>query len=369
MHPILSHAQATEAHSPCHTLTLYPLDELSVFEARGAEARAFLQGQITNDIASAGPEQARLAGYCTAQGRLLATMVVVWAPDSVFSTVPAGAAATGSATSTAPGGLPADTGALLGLLRRDLMAPVLKRLSMFVLRAKAKLNPTTLEVVGVSLATSQLKALSQQLGHDLPTAAWQAITAPTGLWLCAPSAASDAVTRWWWLAADTQRAACETLKLGFTLKTPEHWQALDMAAGLPWVEAATQDLLIPQTLNLDLIEGVSFTKGCYPGQEIVARSHYRGTVKRRMHFGQVTQAQGLMIQAGSDIFDALGSEQACGRVINSTLVAGASAADPSVAHLLFETTFEALARNALHLGGREGAPIRLVELPYATKPA
>ena len=62
MHPILSHAQATEAHSPCHTLTLYPLDELSVFEARGAEARAFLQGQITNDIASAGPEQARLAG-------------------------------------------------------------------------------------------------------------------------------------------------------------------------------------------------------------------------------------------------------------------------------------------------------------------
>ncbi|PHY06437.1 MAG: folate-binding protein YgfZ [Alcaligenaceae bacterium] len=355
MHPILSQAHATEVHSLCDTLTLYPLDELSVFEARGTEARAFLQGQITNDIANAGPEQARLAGYCTAQGRLLATMVIVWTPDS--------------GTAAVPNTLPEDTGVLLGLLRRDLMASVLKRLSMFVLRAKAKLNPTAFEVVGVSLATSQLKALSQQLGHDLPTAAWQALTAPTGLWLCAPSAASDAMTRWWWLAADSQRAACETLKLGYTLKTPEHWQALDIAAGLPWVEAATQDLLIPQTLNLDLIEGVSFTKGCYPGQEIVARSHYRGTVKRRMHFGQVTQTQGLMIQAGSDIFDALGSEQACGRVINSTLVAGASAADSSVAHLLFETTFEALARNALHVGGRDGALIRLGELPYATKPA
>jgi hypothetical protein len=139
-------------------------------------------------------------------------------------------------------------------------------------------------------------------------------------------------------------------------------------------------LLIPQTLNLDLIEGVSFTKGCYPGQEIVARSHYRGTVKRRMHFGVIEQRSDLDINAmaGADIFDAQGSEQACGRVINITSSAhqqseGASNQDDSqtmvTTYVLFETTFDALDHNALHLGARDGAPIKLVELPYSTKPA
>lgn len=341
---------------------IYPLEDLAIFEATGADALSFLQGQITNDILSAGPEQARLAGYCTAQGRLLATMVMTALPD-------------------------APAGGLIGLMRQDILASVLKRLSMFVLRAKVKFGASTYSVVGASVATPRVAALSQTLGHTLPQTAWQAAATATGLWICAPTAAAQPGTetlRWWWLASEAQAASCQALKLRYAMGTTEQWHRQDIAAGLPWIEAATQDLLIPQTLNLDLIEGVSFTKGCYPGQEIVARSHYRGTVKRRMHFGKIDAIRALSLKPGADIFDAQGSEQACGRVINITSsvanhatlqaptqvgqqVVGANEVD--TAYVLFETTFDALEHNALRIEARDGAPITLLRLPYSTKPA
>jgi hypothetical protein len=352
MHPILTQAATPQSSNQTKSLVIYPLDDLAAFEVTGADALSFVQGQITNDILSLGTEQAKLAGYCTAQGRLLATMVIAALPETP------------------------DAG-LIGLMRNDILAPVLKRLSMFVLRAKVKLAPSTYSVVGVSLAAAEVAALSQDLGHMLPQVPWQAATTTTGLWICAPGAKQQTVgatLRWWWLASEAQLAACQRLSLPHVLGTAAQWHGQDIAAGLPWIEAATQDLLIPQTLNLDLIEGVSFTKGCYPGQEIVARSHYRGTVKRRMHLGTIEQSQGLSLTAGADIFDAQGSEQACGRVINiaqpvDQAIAGTNNASGSgIAYVLFETTFDALEHNALHLGARDGVPITLQSLPYANKP-
>ena len=352
MHPILAQTAATEAQRLPETLAIYPLEDLAVFDAIGADAQSFLQGQLTNDIASVDPTQARLAGYCTAQGRLLATMIIGKQPEAVVQDAPGASI-------------------LIGLMRKDILPAVLKRLSMFVLRAKVKLAPSTYQVVGVSIAVNQCPALSQQLGHALPQTAWQMIASQTGVWICAPSAPTlpaQQNVRWWWLANDTHLGSCQALGLSYTLERNETWHSQDIAAGLPWIEAGTQDLLIPQTLNLDLIEGVSFTKGCYPGQEIVARSHYRGTVKRRMHFGTIEQTQTLELRAGLDIYDALGSEQACGRVINVTQVSDSQATGSSTGYVLFETTFEALEHNALHLGARDGAAIKLAALPYSTTP-
>lgn len=362
MHPILTQPLTPQATSLPEALVLYPLEDLALFEATEADALSFLQGQITNDILNAGPDQAKLAGYCTAQGRLLATMIITALPD-------------------------APAGGLIGLMRQDILASVLKRLSMFVLRAKVKFGASTYSAVGASVATHQVDALAQALGHTLPQTAWQVATTATGLWICAPTAAAQPDTetlRWWWLASEAQAASCQALKLPYALGTAEQWHRQDIAAGLPWIEAATQDLLIPQTLNLDLIEGVSFTKGCYPGQEIVARSHYRGTVKRRMHFGKIDATQALSLKPGADIFDAQGSEQACGRVINvtssvvnhATLQTASQLSQQAVganeidtAYVLFETTFDALEHNALRIGARDGAPITLLSLPYSTKPA
>ncbi len=332
---------------------IYPLDDLAVFEVTGADTLSFVQGQITNDILNLGTEHAKLAGYCTAQGRLLATMIFAALPESP------------------------DAG-LIGLMRQDILAPVLKRLGMFVLRAKVKLAPSVYSVVGVSVAASEVGVFSEDLGHALPQTPWQVAATRTGLWICAPTAQQHtdrANLRWWWLASDAHTTACQRLNLPPVLGTSAQWHSQDIAAGLPWIEALTQDLLIPQTLNLDLIEGVSFTKGCYPGQEIVARSHYRGTVKRRMHLGTIEQSQGLSLKAGADIFDAKGTEQACGRVINiaqpviQATDGNTSVSGSGTAYVLFETTFDALEHNALHLGARDGVPITLHSLPYANKPA
>ena len=353
MHPILTQPLTSKGTKRPESLLIYPLDDLAVFEVTGADALSFVQGQITNDILNLGAEHAKLAGYCTAQGRLLATMVIASLPEAL------------------------DAG-LIGLMRQDILTPVLKRLSMFVLRAKVKLAPSAYSVVGVSITVNEVSALTEDLGHTLPQAPWQVAATSTGLWICAPVEAQQtdgATLRWWWLASEAHTVACQRLNLPYALSSAAQWHGQDISAGLPWIEAATQDLLIPQTLNLDLIEGVSFTKGCYPGQEIVARSHYRGTVKRRMHLGTIEQSAGLSLKAGADIFDAQGSEQACGRVINiaestSQATEGADETGNSgAAYVLFETTFEALEHNALHLGARDGAPITLLRLPYANKSA
>jgi len=353
MHPILSQPPSQSPSSLSEALAIYPLDDLAVFEAMGADTLPFMQGQLTNDLLDAGTEQAKLAGYCTAQGRLLATLVIAALPDQ-------------------------PAGSLIGLVRADILASVIKRLNMFVLRAKVKLSTSAYSAVGASILATEVDALSEALGHALPKTPWQAIAATTGLWICAPAGMPQtglATLRWWWLASEAHTAHCHRLHLPHVLGTSAHWRREDISAGLPWIEAATQDLFIPQTLNLDLIEGVSFTKGCYPGQEIVARSHYRGTVKRRMHIGKIDADQALNLNAGADIFDAQGSEQACGRVINiapsgQQHTGGANDQEGrQTAYVLLETTFDALEHNALHLGARDGAPITLLDLPYSTRPA
>src|SRR5690606_20468615 len=140
--------------------------------------------------------------------------------------------------------------------------------------------------------------------------------------------------------------------------TAVQWHAADLAAGLPWIGAQTQDLFIPQTVNLDLIEGVSFSKGCYPGQEVVARSHYRGTVKRRMALGTLSAAVPAA-EPGADIYDARQAGEPCGRIVD--------AAERTV---LFEAPLDAVEGGDLRLGAPDGPAIAPRALPYrAPNPA
>ena len=350
MQPLLSQTPPLQPSSAPLLPSRVHLRDLALFEASGPDALAFLQGQLTNDLLGAKAERATLAGYCTAQGRLLATMVLARAPTAQ------------------------DPDRRIGLMSKDLMASVLKRLSMFVLRAKVKLTPQAQTVLGISATAEQALELGQRLGCALPDQPYQAVSTACGVWINAPTASGPlglaAPQHRWWLALSEEPATNATNATNamnamnalstLTQETSyENWQAQDIAAGLPWICAATQDLFIPQTLNLDLIDGVSFTKGCYPGQEIVARSHYRGTVKRRMHRGWVTIADTATLVAGQDIFDAQGSEQACGRIINCVATQTHAPESSRTLSLLFETTFEAVEHNALRAGARDGAPIEL----------
>lgn len=346
MHPIFTPpALATSSTDSTALATVYALDNLSVFEAKGQDALTFLQGQLTNDILAPGIGQACLAGYCTAQGRLLSTMVLGQAPDS--EQIPT----------------------VRGMMRADILAPVLKRLSMFVLRSKVTLLADSASVVGVTALASNRSALISQLGHPLPEAVWETIHTSTGTWIAAPVFSEDhqsaaLLSRWWWIAGPANQAAVTTLQLNLRLAPSEEWACQDIQLGMPWIEARTQDLFIPQTLNLELIGGVSFTKGCYPGQEIVARSHYRGTVKKRMALGKITHPVDVELVPGSDIFDASAPEQPCGRLINVSHQIGAEGLEYWV---LFETTFDAYDRQQLRTISANGPAVKTVALPYPTR--
>lgn len=328
------------------------LKNYKVFAATGADAATFLHGQLTNDVTALGSGDARYAGYCTARGRLLATLVV-WRAA-------AHAAEPESTTNTQ------DTAsAIFGIMRRSLFDAVIKRLSMFVLRAKVKFATPDINVAGVWAQANALDALSAAAGGALPSTPWQRVDLASGTWIASPH--PGATLRWWWIATAEQRAAAGTILASVLEKADEaQWQAGELAEGLPWIDASTQDLFIPQTVNLDLIDGVNFTKGCYPGQEIVARSHYLGTVKRRMAFGTIALADASKDAAtlpGTDIYQSSRADEPCGRIIDAACVQAAS--NGGEISILFETTLSAMAAADLRLGAADGPSITLHALPYA----
>ena len=199
------------------------LNRYGLLAVTGSDARAFLHAQLTNDVEHLPADRSVFAGWCTAKGRLLATMRVIPSPDG-----------------------------FLLQLSRDLVPPVLKRLSMFILRSKVRITD-------------------------------ESARAQTGVWNADWKGAD--VT---WQNGDVKVRVGEKrfLVIGTGLSgctaSEEAWTLEEIRAGRPLITAATQDMFVPQMVNLEKIGGVDFQKGCYPGQEIVARAQYRGEVKRRM---------------------------------------------------------------------------------------
>ena len=204
------------------------LSRYGLLSVSGDDAREFLHAQLTNDVRNLPAARAALAGWCSAKGRLLASFLVIPAPQG-----------------------------FLLQLARDLAAPVAKRLAMFVLRSKVK-------IADVSEGWAQLGLWGEELNQ--PDVAWEGeiVTVRVGdkRFLRAGPAAALAA-----LSADASE---------------ETWALQEIRAGRPLISAATQDLFVPQMVNLEALGGIDFRKGCYPGQEIVARAQYRGQVKRRL---------------------------------------------------------------------------------------
>ncbi len=221
------------------------LSHFGIIRASGAEAASFLQGQLTSDTRSVGGTS-QLSGYCTAQGRLLAIFRILKDGDD-----------------------------LLLLLPRSLLPPMLKRLKMYVLRAKVTLTEDTAwSVLGFSGNPPQIpgalplpEAAAVIRADDFLVAAIPAAAGRRGLVL-GPSAAVAAL---WSQVPAAQRIGAKA------------WRWLDIRAGIPEIGPATSEEFVPQMVNLDVLGGISFQKGCYTGQEIVARMHYLGRLKQRMY--------------------------------------------------------------------------------------
>lgn len=295
-----------------------PLSDWGVMRAQGEEAAKFLHGQLTQDIELQTPGQGRLAGYCSAKGRLLATLLAYkTGADEVLLALPA-----------------------------ELLPTTLKRLSMFVLRAKCKLSDASAALKLWGLAGA---AARDWLGSTAPAAVWRVERLGEALVMRLPDAA-DAMPRYALL--QPAHAAAPALPA----LAEADWQWLEAEAGLAWVRQATVEQFVPQMLNLELLGGVNFQKGCYPGQEIVARSQYRGTVKRRTFLFAADAAEA---QIGQEIFHSADPEQPAG------LVAAVARREGRVL-LLAETKLAALdGAGSLHLGSAGGPVLSQRALPYA----
>ena len=298
-----------------HSGGALPLADWGLIRARGADALSFLQGQLTNDLALAGADQARLAGYCSAKGRLMASFVA-WraAPDEWLLACSA-----------------------------DLLLPTLKRLSMFVLRAKCQLSNASAELPLWGLAGD---AASAWLGSAMPAQAWGVAPAADGQAVRLPDV--DGVPRCLW----TGPAA--SAPTGLAPLSPDAWRWLEVQSGVVRIVAATAEAFVPQMVNFEIVGGVNFKKGCYPGQEVVARSQYRGTLKRR---GALLAGSAEM-QPGQEVFHDADPGQPAGLVALS-----ASLGEQSLAFV--ELKLAALtAEGALHLGAADGPLLRPQALPY-----
>jgi folate-binding protein YgfZ len=232
------------------------LAHLGVVRVQGADVVKFLQGQVSNDVTRLSPETAVLAGLHNAQGRAIALLRLVLAgPDEVLAVLP-----------------------------RELAGPVAARLSKFVLRAKAKVSDASLEWVvdGIEaaeiaegLAHARVSASRREKSGDRAGAASSSTSAsvPASVSVCFGETPAR------WLVISPVSAETSTPA---DANECERWRALDIADGVPQVYAATSEAFVAQMLNLDVVDGIAFDKGCYTGQEVIARAHYRGKVKRRM---------------------------------------------------------------------------------------
>jgi folate-binding protein YgfZ len=294
----------------------------------GDDAASFLHNQLTNDVEHLGQDQARLAGYCTPKGRLQATFLMWRDAESIFLQLP-----------------------------RELQAPLQKRLSMFVLRAKAKLTDASDNAVILGLGGLRAQAVLQSMFGALPAAPYAKVGHALGTLIRLSDAFGAPRYQWVTTAANAQ-AAWENLSTVLHPAGADGWRLSAIHAGVPEITAKTQDQFVPQMINFELLGGVNFKKGCYPGQEIVARSQYLGKLKRRAALATIEAGA----QAGDEVFSVADPDQPCGMVVNAA-PNGNGGVDA-----LVELKLAALDQGDIRLGSAQGAALRFQPMPYALDP-
>lgn len=293
-----------------------PLPHWGVIQAQGEDAANFLHNQLSNDVLLLPVGQSRLAAFCSAKGRMQASFILVkTAPDTV-----------------------------LLVLSLDLLAQTLKRLSMFVLRAKVKMSDATGQWQLRGLMGDSARAA---VGQAAP---WQT-TAQDGAHAVAlyPAVLGESqMPRALWIAPVGQ-----ALPAGADVST-DVWVWAEVMSGVTLVSQAVFEAFVPQMLNYESVGGVNFKKGCYPGQEVVARSQFRGTLKRRTALVHSPVA----LAAGQDIFTPADPEQPC-----ATVVLCAARPHGQGFDALVSGTTESL-QTGWRVGSSEGDALALLPLPY-----
>ncbi|MGD2073859.1 MAG: folate-binding protein YgfZ [Gammaproteobacteria bacterium] len=301
------------------------LSHYGLISVHGDDAQAFLQGQLTNDVTGVDEAHSQLSGYCNAKGRLLATFRLFRRGDSHYLCLPT-----------------------------EMVEGLIGQLRMFVLRSQVTLEDAddTFVHLGVSGSASEeeLRSFAGEIPerlHEVRQDERQTIIRVPGIHpsfeiFTDPDRAMEL-----WTRLNVRSAAIGS----------EAWRLLDIEAGIPMMYPETREAFVPQMVNLQLVDGVSFKKGCYPGQEIVARMQYLGKLKRRMYRVRIDTES--TPPPGEDIYSADDDNQSIG-----TLVSAAPHPDGGHAALAVLQIAVAERGSNLHLGGTGGPLITLESLPY-----
>ncbi len=316
---------------------LADLSHFGLIHFSGDDAQSFLQGQLSCDVRainpSAGSSAALYGSYCNPKGRMLASFLM-WH----------------------------DSGGYVMQLPPALRAAIQKRLSMYVLRAKVELADSSDALVRFGVAGSHAEALVREILGTVPGSALDVIHGQQGSVICLAQDRFELIITPEHAPAAWERLSKNALPVGASC-----WDWLEIKAGIPVITAATQEQFVPQMVNLEAIGGVSFQKGCYPGQEIVARAQYLGKIKRRMFLANIQPPPVLSavpatsvasVVAGDELFSTDMGEQSSGMIVNA---ASAPEGGFDVLAVIQTSSIEA---SKIHWKSPDGPPLEIMPLPY-----
>jgi len=319
---------ADELHATAHELVLCELSRYGTIRVSGEEAQSFLQNLLSNDISEVSNSRAQLSSFNSAKGRMLASMMIWREGDDYLLQLP-----------------------------RELCEPIRKKLSMYVLRSKVRIADADSEIISLGISGKIAQDILRKQFGELPQ---------TRLGIANFSNAACIMfddTRFQ-LNTTLQNAPAiwETLCQQAKPVGSICWDWLNIRAGIPMILPQTQEQFVPQMVNFDLIGGVSFKKGCYPGQEIVARMHYLGKLKRRMYLAHLDMPaidSNDYPQAGDELFSADMENQATGMLVN---VAPSPQGGFDVLAVVQTSSQES---QTVHWKSIKGSSLQFLSLPYS----
>lgn len=305
---------------------LCDLSHLGLIAAHGADTQAFLQSQLTNDAREVDAAHSQLSGYCSAKGRLLALFRIFQRGEHLYLQLP-----------------------------RELLELTIKRLRMFVMRAKVTLDDASDTLIRIGFAGPQAERQLRK-AIELSPPAVNEVAATDGitvLRLPGPSPRFELIGELPRMQLLWQQLAPHAMPAGSAV-----WSMLDILSGVPEVFKSSVEEFVPQMVNLTALGGVNFKKGCYPGQEIVARMQYLGTLKRRMYLAHIAvdlppAPRTALYEAGTD------GTQSIGAIVN------AQPAPEGGCHALAVVVIAAAERAAIRLGAADGPILKFQPLPYS----
>jgi len=301
------------------------LSHYSLISVHGEDAAEFLLGQFTNDLREVDEQHSQYSGYCNAKGRLLATFRIFRRGDSYYLSLPA-----------------------------EMAESLINKLRLFVLRSKVTIEEVTDTFAHLGVSGESAAADLEKTFGALPEEVHDVARNDNGLVIRVPGVRPGYEV---FTTVEYATTLWDTLNVHHAPVGADAWQLLDIEAGIPVIYPQTREAFVPQMVNLQLVDGLSFRKGCYPGQEIVARMQYLGKLKRRMYRAHIDSKE--RPQPGDDVFPDREEAQSVGK-----LVSAAPHPDGGFAMLVVLQIANAAPDVTLHLGASDGPVLELEPLPY-----